>query len=81
MKISVEKTVKEVVEIEVKPCPFCGGTPSIEYHPGQFGYYHSTARIECERCNASIEKGVPGKTEEEAYRFMAGRWNRRATDD
>lgn len=81
MKMLVEKTVKEIVEIEVKPCPFCGGEPSIEFYPGQYGYFHSTVRIECEQCNASIEKEVSGKTEEEAYRFIACLWNRRATDD
>ena len=81
MKITVEKTVKELVEIEIKPCPFCGGEPGTEYYHGQHGYYNPTARIECKCCNASIERDVSGKSEEEAYRLMAELWNRRTNID
>ena len=81
MKIKVEKTVREVVEIEVKPCPFCGGEPSTYYYHGQHGYYNPTIRVECKCCNASIERDVSGKSEEEAYRFMAELWNRRVNID
>lgn len=81
MKITVEKAVRVAVEIEVKPCPFCGGEPSIKYAPGEYGYYYPTIRVKCKRCNASIERDVSGKSEEEAYRFIAELWNRRVNID
>lgn len=81
MKIAIEKTVREVVEIEIKPCPFCGGEPSIKYAPGEYGYCNPTIRVECKRCHASIEREVSSKSEEEAYKSIAELWNRRANID
>lgn len=77
MKITVEKAVRVAVEIEVKPCPFCGGEPSIKYVPGEYGYANPTAYVTCKSCNVMLEREVPAKSEEEAYRFIAGLWNRR----
>ena len=83
MKIKAEKTVREVVEIEVKPCPFCGRMPTLKYYPGLYGYGDDSdlAYIKCENCDVKMVKEVSGMSEEKVFRLMAERWNKRVNID
>ena len=83
MKITVEKSSREEIEIEVKPCPFCGRMPTLKYYPGLYGYGDDSdlAYIKCENCNVRMVEEVSGMSEEKVLRLVAKRWNRRANID
>ena len=62
-------------EINLKPCPFCGGKAEF------FNYKHRHLYIRCLRCYAEpyVEFIVStGKSEEDALKNLAEKWNRRA---
>lgn len=58
--------------IELKPCPFCGGTPDILID--EFGEDMRRYLLKCEECDGMIEHWFP--TVEDAINA----WNRRAND-
>jgi Lar family restriction alleviation protein len=72
-----------VSEIELKPCPFCGGSV-ISIHDG------TTFRwmvAECADCGAqcgevrvqTMGSGTPEEWEEKAHKTVMEEWNRRVT--
>ena len=65
-------------DIELKPCPFCGGTAKLYREQGIGGYFGSVIR--CEDCGAKAAwKQISYTTacDHEA----AEAWNRRANDE
>ena len=54
-------------ELELKPCPFCGGVPTLEEKDGT-NYYRY--RVFCEKCAAS-------QAWEHIDRIAISRWNNR----
>lgn len=61
-------------EIELKPCPFCGGYAHLD-DPSEMGDYG----VSCENCGLFVMFGRDGEcqTKEEAMEA----WNRRADDE
>ena len=43
-------------EVELKPCPFCGGKAVIKAKTKEYGF---TIWVECEKCNARIDGFCP----------------------
>lgn len=66
--------------IELKPCPFCGGTAKLLIYPikgyeGCFEYH-----VRCQKCNTAVEHGRYEsiyRTEEQAKRCAIKAWNKR----
>lgn len=78
-----------MIDYWLKPCPFCGATPSgIKNHSGDYGYTPDTASIGCETCKFILhtevreaynwEKREHYRRDEEAYRILAEKWNTRS---
>lgn len=66
-------------DMELKPCPFCGGTAKVELFNRPMAVKMS-ARVVCEICGAkseSIDENVGYCAKEKA----AEAWNRRVTKD
>lgn len=77
--------MREEMQIELKPCPFCGGDARVYYKmdigipTGDNGHKVS---VRCEntlRCGAKIEKWAAKK--EWARNSAVEAWNRRADDE
>lgn len=64
----------EKVEIQLKLCPFCGATASLESFAVRKGY---AATAFCDSCLAQIPT-ITYDTEEEAKMEAIEAWNRRA---
>lgn len=71
----------------LKPCPFCGnkmdGFPdyTITFKRDRrktFGIYHEICTLKCNRCSCTVKQA--GATREEAEKYVAILWNRRAGD-
>ena len=60
---------------ELKPCPFCGSTVSLESFEERKGY---AATVHCDSCPAEITT-ITYDTEKEARTRAHWAWNRRAT--
>lgn len=61
--------------IELKPCPFCGGTAKIWHDPDGPGYSY----VECEKCrmkSVRFMRAFERASDEAAAAF----WNRRVTE-
>ena len=66
------------IDIELKPCPFCGGEArkaTLKNTPVSYKTY-----IYCQVCNTEVTEAVTDKhdTVEDAVNRMAKQWNRRA---
>lgn len=68
-------------EINIKPCPFCGGKAYARFvkEKGAFGY----ASVECRRCGAVpyVHQAYRNLSIEEAVKGVVEAWNRRTKDD
>lgn len=69
---------------ELRPCPFCGGTPLLSEGPYDWdcgGRYYYSASIEC-ACGLTLEVDNPGPkvytSDAEALNFAIDAWNTRA---
>ena len=62
---------------ELKPCPFCGKTPKINFKVGSYGYTPDSWVIKCYDCHVKfgkwIQKGTGIKDKQEVIK----RWNTR----
>lgn len=75
-------------EIELKPCPFCGGDGYITLVSKTAGaYLGATFEVGCRKCKFSFKEEsiwniVNGQivTTQNGYNACVRRWNRRATD-
>ncbi len=65
-----------MAEIDLKPCPFCGGAAKLDAWPNSLGsgWYLGNAR--CSR-RCGVEFTSTGKNRAVAQRNAAKRWNRR----
>lgn len=63
--------------MELKPCPFCGSTASLETFKERKGY---AATVHCDSCLAEITT-ITYDTEKEAETRAHWAWNRRANND
>lgn len=67
----------------IKPCPFCGDTPTIKYKYGDYGYTPDTAHISCciVHLSGPTEKWEQGRghysVKEETTNILIDRWNKR----
>lgn len=68
---------------ELKPCPFCGGTPLLSEGPYDWdcgGRYYYSAAVEC-ACGLTLEVDNPGPkvytSDAEALNFAVAAWNTR----
>ncbi len=60
------------MKVELKPCPFCGGTNLLEYTTKEL-YRVPTYTIKCANCMGEMTRTKPQKAIEA--------WNRRAASD
>lgn len=73
-------------EIELKPCPFCGGEVELSSISDYEGYYFDLA-VTCNGCGVDVvfdtEINCPKVEDfpEETVRKAIEKWNRRATND
>ena len=63
--------------IELKPCPFCGGTGELKHRAFLGGSY---AFIQCKQCHCTTD-GICSDTSYCADEKAAEAWNRRADDE
>lgn len=71
--------------MELKPCPFCGGSADVYYKKANRPYTKGIAFVQCDVCDAEsgIVYGVFGNEEEEGFweqtSFLRARekWNTR----
>ena len=70
-------------EIELKPCPFCGGEAYFRTPQHSRGNTFDIMMVECKRCGASpYAVQVNSCNNEENKRAAIARiWNRRANDE
>jgi hypothetical protein len=66
-----------MTEIVLLRCPFCGGKAEVEAWRAGIGGFWGDARCCRVRCNAELGTAAHGRTEREAVRKAATRWNRR----
>ncbi len=49
-------------ELELKPCPFCGGEAIYRYFPAPYDFQNNeqlvTIRVECSKCHVSAPKDM-----------------------
>lgn len=69
-------------EIELKPCPFCGGKANLKVNTecAGFGCNVTKAYVECEQCGARGETGDNYFHDNIKIIAILG-WNRRADND
>lgn len=60
----------------LKPCPFCGGTPALE--DWKYVYEYGTT-IRCTVCHACISEGVEGGNG--WHDRAVAKWNRRIVEE
>lgn len=72
-------------DTELKPCPFCGGTPEQDYQQGyrtlSEGRRDHAAAIYCTTCNATMticRGDTRDLTDEDRMFILVENWNRRA---
>lgn len=61
---------------ELKPCPFCGKSPTIFYSSGKHDSYSEGPdlwQIACDNCDLAMD----GETEESDKIILIEKWNRR----
>jgi Lar family restriction alleviation protein len=70
--------------MKIKPCPFCGKTPIIKEHSGDYGYHTPSVSISCAKCGIHFsertEKWVQFKGHikvKDAKEKVIKRWNTR----
>lgn len=72
----IRKTVKKTVEIDLKPCPCCGGEADFKYTKS-FRQRHwddkGSASVQCTHCKIS----TPFKSSEDHQLVVAEIWNQR----
>ena len=60
---------------KLKPCPFCGESPTVEYVQHSVG---NTAVIICVDCGVEMRKyDSSAKCAQDAYEYVAEYWNER----
>lgn len=75
-----EKRVRERLNSQLKPCPFCGGRARIEERVEPDGYCSYTVKfVQCTKCHSKTEERIcdgyyGGHCSDEE---IAERWNRR----
>ena len=71
-------TVEKEEEMDLKPCPFCGGNAELRHTEGN-SEYGKTAFVACLRCGANsrmVSLSFKYSADEKAIEA----WNRRASD-
>lgn len=71
-----------MIELELKPCPFCGGSAEYDTHTHCFGHgeYAEMGRVRCRECGCSLEDIISGIYWEDKKLTkidIVNRWNNR----
>lgn len=72
------------MNVELKPCPFCGEPAERDYRRGFIDYKGNTANaaaIYCTKCQADMclcHGDFPGHTPDDLMEILTENWNRRA---
>lgn len=65
---------------KLKPCPFCGGMPFVDYEHN-FDTMGCSIMIGCDICMFRIEKCFSPETKYISEELMAQQWNNRPVED
>ena len=73
-----------MMELELKPCPFCGKSAKLvilDYENGDTTHWHKIMCVDPFGCGAELGDAISGwqADYEKAVQRLADRWNRRAT--
>ena len=69
-----EKVGEEIMNEQMKPCPFCGDKPQLETEGNDFTKKRQ-AKIVCDGCGAKIVVGAVHKTAEWCIDTVTRKWN------
>lgn len=75
------------MNIDLKPCPFCGELPDMYFRINQgISYNAGNIRVRCLKCDyyfasSNIESGAPFYRLLAAYEEITEKWNRRENND
>lgn len=71
-------------DIELKPCPFCGGKGQLKRHTecGGYGFFYELVYVSCENCGARGGKTDSYFHKENELEILAiANWERRADNE
>ena len=54
MDIKVLKINEQLINMELKPCPFCGSDKHIDYYQSEKWYNEPFAYVNCRKCDATV---------------------------
>lgn len=80
------------MNIDIKPCPFCGKTPDVnlgikpDYYPDHYYYYNAYIYVVCKKCEYCVEskkvqEGTPINKLVNEYNKVITKWNERVNNE
>ena len=73
-----------MIDLELKPCPFCGGEATFEVERECFGHgeYHNKHFVKCKECGAKSPSQFEYLIDTDDCKVIVkNKWNRRVTSN